>query len=329
MYRYIELFNLLLKLNLNLSNSFKEFLVRNLLIWATLVTCIGCSTTAGLDPYQLGLKSAFNELDNNERKISSEEGISASNILPQEMVLFPKAFEINHKSVGDEIDYKALDKMNEEEKKKYFAKKVEYLKPLDFQIQPLASELCTKLASKEGSKFDSYDFLTGRSFNPSEKCLVIEVKRKFPKAFGKKVLEVRRDDLLKVHLFLSESLKPFGKRVFLAVQSGRERFRTVDLMTSDADTMSSELDLIPIDIPNPSNFAIKGNIKSADEKVIRIPADLFVVASINKNVKVGPCAKGQHIDYKDVLGNFVEIDWCAGESWPRTINTPRFYAIKK
>lgn len=303
--------------------------MRNSLIWAILINLYGCSTTKGLDPYQLGLKSAFNELDKNERKISSEEALSVSNILPQEMLLFPKAFEFNHKSVGDVIDYKALDKMNDEEKKKYFAKKVEYLKPLDFQIIPLVSDLCVKLASKDGSKFDSYDFLTGRSFNPSEKCLVIEVKRKFPLAFGKKVLELRRDDLIKVRLYLSESLKPYGKKVYLAVQAGRERYREVDLLSSESDTLSSELDLIPIDIPNPSNFAIKGNIKSVDERTIRIPADLFVVASINKNVKVSPCAKGTQIDYKDVLGNAVEIDWCQGESWPRTINTPRFYAIKK
>jgi hypothetical protein len=282
-----------------------------------------------MDPYQQGIKSAFQELDQTERTISSDEGISAANILPQEMLLFPKAFEINKKSVGDVIDYKALDNMNEAQKKDYFAKKVEYLKPLEFQIEPLVSDLCTKLASKEGSKFDSYDFLTGRSFNPSEKCLVIEVRRKFPKVFGKKVLEVRRDDLLKVHLYLSESLKPYGKKVFLAVQTGRERYREVDLLSAESETFSSDLDLIPIDIPNPSNNAIKGSIKSAEESVIRIPNDLFVVASINKNIKPTPCPKGSHIDYRDLLGNAVEIDWCAGEKWPRTINTPRFYAIKK
>lgn len=303
--------------------------MRNLIIWAAFLTFFGCSSTSNLDPYQLGIKSAFNELDQAERKISSDEGFSASKILPHEMLLFPKAFELNHKSVGSVIDYKALEKMNDEEKKNYFAKKVEYLKPLDFQIQPLVSDLCTKLASKEDSKFDSYDFLAGRNFNPSEKCLVIEVKRKLPKAFGKKVLEVRRDDLLKVQLYLTESLKPLGKRVFLAVQAGRERYRTVDVLISETDTMSSELDLIPIDIPNPSNFAVKGGIKSVEDKVTRIPADLFVVASINKNVTLSPCASGQQIDYKDVLGNSVQIDWCTGESWPRTINTPRFYAIKK
>lgn len=303
--------------------------MNNFLKLSILIGLFGCSSTSNLDPYQLGIKSAFNELDQGERKISSDESFSASNILPQEMLLFPKAFEQNHKSVERAIDYKALEKMNDEEKKNYFAKRDEYLKPLDFQIQPLVSDLCTKLATKEGSKFDSYDFLTGRSFNPSEKCLVIEVKRKLPKAFGKKVLEVRRDDLLKVRLYLSESLKPYGKRVFLAVQAGRERYRTVDIFTSETDTLSSELDLIPIDIPNPSNFAVKGSIKSVEDKVIRIPADLFVVASINKNVKLPPCARGQQIDYQDVLGNYVKIDWCSGESWPRTINTPRFYAIKK
>jgi len=309
--------------------TFKENRVKNFFKLSIFIVLFGCSSTSNLDPYQIGLKSAFNQLDQAERKISSEERLSASNILPHEMLLFPKAFELNHKSVGDVIDYKALDKMNEEEKKKYFAKKEEYLMPMNFQIRPLVSDLCTKLSTKDGSKFDSYDFLAGRSFNPSEKCLVIEVKRKLPKAFGKKVLEVRRDDLLKVQLFFSESLKPYGKRVFLAVQTGRERYRTVDLLISDSDTMSSELDLIPIDIPNPSNFAVKGSIKSVNEKVIRIPADLFVVASINKNVNLGSCAKGQQIDYKDVLGNSVEVDWCEGESWPRTINTPRFYAIKK
>lgn len=282
-----------------------------------------------MDPYQQGIKSAFQELDHTDRKISSDEAFSAANILPQEMLLFPKAFEFNKKSVGDVIDYQALDKMNEAQKKDYFAKKVEYLKPLEFQIEPLISDLCTKLASKEGSKFDSYDFLTGRSFNPSEKCLVIEVKRKFPSFFGKKVLEVRRDDLLKVRLYLSESLKPYGKKVFLAVQAGRERYREVDLLSAESETFSSDLDLIPIDIPNPANNAIKSNIKSAAENVLRIPNDLFVVASINKNIKLTPCPKGSHIDYRDLLGNSVEIDWCAGERWPRTINTPRFYAIKK
>lgn len=115
----------------------------------------------------------------------------------------------------------------------------------------------------------------------------------------------------------------------MAVQAGRERYREVDLLASESDTFSSELDLTPIDIPNPSNHAVKGNIKSAEEGVIRIPNDLFVVAAINKNVKVSPCPKGSHIDYTDVLGNSVQVDWCADEKWPRTINTPRFYAIKK
>ena len=300
--------------------------MRNLVILSGLISFFGCSSTS-LDPYQKGFKAAFNELDQADRKISSEEELSASNILPHEMLLFPKAFKMNHKSAKDPIDYKALDKMNDEQKRAYFDKRDEYLNPLEFQIIPLVTDLCAQLATKEGSKFDSYDFLVDRSFNPSEKCMVLEVKRKFHKAFGKKVLEVRRDDLLKVRLYLSQSLKPFGKKVYLAVQAGRERYREVDLLTSESDTMSSDLDLIPIDIPNPSNNIIKGNIKSLDK--IRIPADLFVVASINKNVNLSPCAKGNQIDYKDILGNSVEIDWCAGESYPRTINTPRFYAIKK
>ncbi|MFI5391479.1 MAG: hypothetical protein ACHQYQ_08965, partial [Bacteriovoracales bacterium] len=267
--------------------------------------------------------------DKGERKISSEELFSASNLKSQEMLLFPKAFKFNLKSIEDSIDYKALDKMNEEEKKNYFAKKVEYLKPIEFQISPLVTDLCVKLATQEGSKFESFNFLIGRSFNPSEKCMVIEVKRKLPKAFGKKVLEVRRDDLLKMNIYLGENLKPYGKKVFLAVQMGKERYREVDILNSDRDTMSSELDLIPIDIPNPLNFAVRGNIKDAQEKVLRIPADLFVVAAINKNTKFQPCPKGNQIDYQDLFGNSVKIDWCAGEKWPRTINTPRFFAIKK
>ncbi len=303
--------------------------MKNFLKLSIIIGLFGCSSTKGLDPYQKGISSAFQEMDQTERKISSEEEFSASNILPHEMLLFPKAFEFNKKSIGEIIDYNALDKMSEKDKKDYFAKKVEYLKPLEFQIQPLISDLCNKLASKEGSKFDSYEFLTGRSFNPSEKCMVIEVKRKFPKFFGKKVLEVQRDDLLKVRLYLSESLRPYGKKVYLAVQAGKERYREVDLLATESDTFSSELDLTPIDIPNPSNHAVKGNIKSTEEGVIRIPNDLFVVAAINKNVKVSPCPKGSHIDYTDVLGNSVQVDWCAGEKWPRTINTPRFYAIKK
>ncbi|MFI5392013.1 MAG: hypothetical protein ACHQYQ_11685 [Bacteriovoracales bacterium] len=302
--------------------------MRTLLILAVFTIFLGCSSSK-IDPFKEGVRSAFNQLDQGGRRISSEEIFSASNLKSQEMLLFPKAFKFNLKISGERIDYKALDKMNDEEKKRYFAKKVEYLKPIEFKITPLVTDLCQKLATQEGSKFESFDFLTGRSFNPSEKCVVIEVKRKLPTAFGKKVLEVRRDDLLKMQIYLGENLKPYGKKVFLAVQAGRERYREVDILNSTLDTMSSELDLIPIDIPNPLNYAVRGNIKAAEDKVIRIPSDLFVIAAINKNTKFQPCKKGSQIDYQDVLGNPVKIDWCAGENWPRTINTPRFFAIKK
>jgi hypothetical protein len=290
---------------------------------------MGCSTTPNPDPFKEGLKSAFNQLDQGGRRISSEEVLSTSNLKSQEMLLFPKAFNFNLKSDRDPIDYKALDKMNEDDKKNYFSKKVEYLKPIEFQISPLVTDLCVKLATQEGAKFESFNFFVGRSFNPSEKCMVIEVKRKLPKGFGRKILEVRRDDLLKIQIYMGENLKPYGKKVFLAVQMGRERYREVDILNSDQDTMSSELDLIPIDIPNPLNFAVRDNIKDAQKNVLRIPADLFVVAAINKNTKFQPCPKGNQIDYQDLFGNPVKIDWCAGEKWPRTINTPRFFAIKK
>ncbi len=302
--------------------------MRNYIILGAFTIFLGCSSSS-IDPYKVGIEDAYNQLDKGKRKIASEEMLSASNLKSQEMLLFPKAFKFNLKSDKDPIDYKALDKMNDEEKKKYFAKKVEYLKPIEFQISPLVADLCVKLATQEGSKFESFNFLVGRSFNPSEKCLVIEVKRKLPKAFGKKVLEVRRDDLLKMQIYIGENLKPYGKKVFLAVQTGRERFREVDILNSNQDTMSSELDLIPIDIPNPLNLAVRENIKAAEDKVVRIPADLFVIAAINKNTKFQPCKKGSQIDYQDVLGNPVKIDWCSGENWPRTINTPRFFAIKK
>ncbi len=266
-------------------------------------------------------------MDKGARKISSEETYSITNLNSEEMLVFPKAFKFNLKTADDPIDYNALEKMNEDEQKTYFAKREEYLKPVKFEINTLAKEFCSKLATKEGSLFGSYEFFVGRNFNPSEKCLVVEIKKFLPKAFGKKVLEVRRDDLLKARIYLAENLKPYGKKVFLAVQMGRDRFREVDILNSENDTLSSELDLIPIDLPNPLNFTVRENIKPVEDKVVRVPSDLFVIASTAKLFK--PCQKGIQIDYRDIFGNPVSVDWCQGEAWPRTINTPRFFAFMK
>jgi hypothetical protein len=272
---------------------------------------------------------AFDELEarnQTKRTIASKaDQLNINRLKPVKMLVFPKIYKANLKrSEENPIDYKELKKMGKSEIKSFFQAREEYYKPVEFSITPLLKTRCGKLATNKSYKA----FLKGRSIK-NENCLVIEVKKVMPKFFGKWVTEIRRDDLLKVHLVISENLRPYGKRVFLATQAGRKHYRTIDVIMDDKESMASELDFSPIDIPNPESFRVKKGSKLVNSGLVRIPQDIFLVTQIKSKIKTPMCQNGTQVDFKDDFGNPVSVDWCKGGYWPNIINNRKFFAIKK
>ncbi|RLA64826.1 MAG: hypothetical protein DRQ88_10310 [Epsilonproteobacteria bacterium] len=289
------------------------------------LTLFGCATDR--DAYKRTLNLAFEELEErveSKRTIASKEDqLSISKLKPTTMLLFPKIYSGNLKRSEEKpINYRELNKMGKNEIKSFFQAREEYYQPVEFKINPLIKTSCKKLAKNYKV------FLQGRNLK-NENCLVIEVKKVMPKFFGKWISEIRRDDLLKVHLIMSENLRPFGKRVYLATQMGKKLYRTVDVVLDDKMNMSSELDFIPIDLPNPANFKIKKGKKFVATGLMRIPQDIFLVTKIKSQIKTPFCQNGDQVDYRDNYGNLVNIDWCKGGYWPNIINNSKFFAIKK
>jgi len=288
---------------------------------------IGCATDR--DAFKRTANLAFDELekrDQTKRSIAStEDRLSIKNLRPVKMLVFPKIYKANLKrSEENPIDYKELKKMGKNEIRSFFQAREEYYKPIEFTIKPLIKISCSRLFKNKAYKV----FLKGRNLR-NENCLVIEVKKVMPKFFGKWISEIRRDDLLKVQIVITENLRPYGKRVFLATQLGKKLYRTVDVVMGEKGSMASELDFTPIDLPNPENYKIKKGSKIVGSGLVRIPQDLYLVTQIKSKIKRPQCQNGTQVDYRDDFGNLVHIDWCKGGYWPNIINNSKFFAIKK
>jgi len=289
----------------------------------------GCATDR--DAFKRTINLAFDELEKRQEPkrtvASKEDKLSIAKLKPIKMLVFPKIYKANLKRSEEKpINHLELKKMGPEEIKSFFQAREKYYRPLEYQINPLIKTSCKKLAKNK--KYEAAVFFKGRDLK-NENCMVIEVKKSMPSFFGKWISEIRRDDLLKTHIFISENLRPFGKRVFLATEMGKKLYRTVDVFFDQNGNMASELDFSPLDIPNPGNPKIKNGLKLVEKGLMRVPQDLYLVTQIKSHIKSPFCQNGTQIDYKDDYGNLVNIDWCKGGYWPNIINNSKFFAIKK
>lgn len=282
-------------------------------------------------PYETALDDAFNELDSNSsRGMASmndsmkELGLDLKNINSFEMLVFPKIID-HHVKRGKPValDQSKIKSMSRQERKEYFESKMTYYEPYVYNFKVLAKGKCRKL--KKRKKYHTNKFFGGDTFRKGQRCFVVEGRKKRPKFFGKFFAEIKKEDLLAVRLYLDDQFRPHGQALDIAVKSGMKKFRTVNLKNDSSENSSSGLSLFPVDLPNLSI----NQVNSVQSGAVRLPRNLFVIFKIKSQVKTPICSKGYQLDFKDIYGSSIMVDWCKGNNWPTTINTNRFFAILK
>lgn len=285
-----------------------------------------CSTTTykegAVDPYDTALNKAFSDLKEKRllKRGMASKGNKVSPVLrmlamrPEnlgsfKMLVFPTDLNMHYK--------RTLKNPN----------KFSYGQPQTFVFKTLKKGLCRHL--KRSKKYGADIFFKEGRYGTSQSCLIIEGRRQRPRKWGKVITRLRRDDMLAVRLYFDDHFRPFGKSVDYAVKAGTEKFRTVNMKYDDNESMSSEMGLFPIDLPNFRNSQIKKSIKYVKTGAVRLPRDFYVATKIKSKAPRSICRSGYQVNYKDQFGNNVAVDFCKGKSWPTAIHTMRFFAILK
>lgn len=283
----------------------------------------GCATQSA---YQESLDKAFAELEGQtSRSVAGiSDGIYVDKLKNFKMVVFPKAVD-NHMRMGksEYIDKAPLSDMDEQERDQYLDSRTVYHSPLTYNFKILKKGRCVSLVKSR--KFATHLFFGGENFDSTTKCIVLEVKKEHSKFFGKRILDLKKDDILRVRVYLDEYLRPYGHSVDYAVKLGREPYRTENIKTDSRDNSSSGLSMYPIDLPNFKNSSVINKGKDA----VPLPKNLFVVFNVKSKVKTPVCKKATLYEHKDILGNVVESTWCGTQNWPTTIENDKFFAILK
>ncbi len=298
-------------------------MILKLSAFASLLLAWGCATHS---PYQVGLEKAFAELENKtERTVAKKvSGIDVQKLEDFKMVVFPKAIDLHMKyGKNTGIDTTGLSGMNEKEVDEYIDSKTVYHKPLTFNFRVLKKGKCMTLSKEK--KYATHLFFGGEQFDSSLQCMVLEVKKEAPKFFGKRILELKKDDILKVRLYLDEYLRPYGQSIDFAVELGRKRYRTENIKIDSSENISSGLSLYPIDLPNFKN----SSVVEVGQDSVPLPRNLFLIFNVKSMVQTPICSKAKRIEHKDILGSVIESSWCEEQNWPTTIETNRFFAVLK
>lgn len=281
-----------------------------------------CSTTTYKegteDPYNTALNKAFSELKEKQKRGMASQSQSASPVLRKlrmrpeklgsfKMLVFPTDLNMHLK--------RTLKNPN----------KFSYGQPQTFVFKTLKKGLCRHL--KRSKKYGADIFFKNGIFGTGQSCVIIEGRRQRPRKWGKVVTRLRRDDMLAVRLYFDDHFRPFGKSLDYVVKQGTEKYRTVHMKYDEKESMSSEMGLFPIDLPNFRNSQIKKSFKYVKKGAIRLPSDFFVAAKIKSRAGKSICKTGYQVNYSDQFGNNVAVDFCKGKSWPTAIHTMRFFAI--
>ncbi|MDH5581327.1 MAG: hypothetical protein OEY33_05425, partial [Bdellovibrionales bacterium] len=283
----------------------------------------GCASHT---PYQDSLDKAFAELEDQASRTLAgvTQGIDIDSLTKFKMVVFPKAIDHHVKMRKyQSIDKNLLSEMDEQERDKYIDSKTVYHTPLTFNFNVLKKGLCMNLVKTK--KYATHLFFGGEDFDSKIKCMVLEVKKEVPHFFGKRIMDLKKDDILRVRVYLDEYLRPYGHSVDYAVKQGREPYRTENIKTDKRENSSSGLSMYPIDLPNFKNSSV---VNKAEDSV-PLPRNLFLIFSIKSKVKTPICKKAKLFEHKDILGNIVESSWCDKQNWPTTIENNRFFAVLK
>lgn len=283
----------------------------------------GC---ASKPPYERGLDQAFSQIENQTKRTIAEESqrVDVNNLSDFKMLVFPKDIGI-HRKRGKQNTYDSnmLSSLSDSEQEEFIQSKTVYYNPLTFNFKVLLKGDCGSLSKSKAH--NSFMFYRDHKFDPKTKCMVLEVKKERPKFFGKFVKDILRDDVIKKRIFLDEYLRPYGVSVDIAVKSGREKYRTRNIKNNPFDNSSSGLSLFPIDIPN-----LKGGETSMkEENGSLLPKNLFLIFNVKSMVKSPLCEKANIYEFRDIYGSKIRSGWCKQQNWPSTIETNRFFAIKK
>ncbi len=152
-------------------------------------------------------------------------------------------------------------------------------------------------------------------------CAILEVTSKKLREADRALL--RRDDLMKIRLFLDDAYRVHATDH--TFHDGGGRTRDVRILNEEGVASAVNLGLFPVDLPGEGARFSPTNPGSAFPNLDRI-----AVYQINRRLRRGfspPSCRGGVFDYSDGTGGPARVGWCQGLPWPSFIENPRFLSV--
>lgn len=231
--------------------------------------------------------------------------------------VFPKLRALNAKNASESAP---LYKSEAEEEASFLGP------PEEYEVSSLALSPCQQFLEKNlSAKYHPKAFFDpALARDKARQCAIVEITSLKVKNADKAL--IRRDDLLRVRLYLDDNFVTYGYE--LDKYQDSRTLETVQIRIDGMFSASSGLSLMPMDIPSlrllSSSLARAGTVDPATK------IDKLAIAQIRRklmrNFAPARC-KGALVRYADAYGADVEVGWCDNASFPQYISNSRFVAV--
>jgi len=195
-------------------------------------------------------------------------------------------------------------------------------RPEAYEVSVLALSPCKEFIQNNlFGKYSPKEVFPQDLVEGGKHCAIMEYTSKSLRTIGKG--ELRKDDLLKVRLFLDSEYKIYATD-YEYYQSPSKT--SVTRLKSDGVEVYTGLNLYPTELPSTQSKAVKTNLRDLYEGKIDDVSVFQVRKKLNQSFSLPDC-RATLFSQKNSLGESTSIGWCEKMPWPSYIENSRFISI--
>lgn len=195
-------------------------------------------------------------------------------------------------------------------------------KPEAFEVSVLAISPCKEFIENNlFGKYSAQEAFPQELAEGSRQCAIMEYTSKALRVIGKG--DLRKDDLLKVRLFLDDEYKIHATDYEYYQNPSKTSMTRIK---SENEEVYTGLNLYPIELPAGLSKATKTSLREIYNGKIDDVSVFQVRQKLNRSFSLSDC-RALLFTQKNSLGENTRIGWCEKMPWPSYMENGRFISI--